>query len=104
MAIAYSQAELALRDGDRQEMLPRCVGCGALIKRGQGVSERCEERRTPLSAAAPRRRGLELHVEPPAPARFRAAPRHKPKACKEPSCRRVFTPTGGRSEFCEVCR
>jgi predicted amidophosphoribosyltransferase len=91
MAIAYSQAELALRFRERQDMLPRCVGCGAPIKRGQGVCADCEKRRAPLGAAASRPR---LHAEPALPARIRATPRYKPKPCKEPSCRQVFTPTG----------
>jgi hypothetical protein len=28
----------------------------------------------------------------------------KPKLCKEPSCRQLFTPTASRNDFCEDCR
>jgi hypothetical protein len=100
-AVAYTQAELALRFRERQDMLPRCVGCGAPIKPGQGVCADCKRRRAPLGAAAS---PTTTHAAPSTPARVRATPRYKPKPCKEPSCRKLFTPTGGRSEYCEDCR
>jgi hypothetical protein len=103
MAAALTQAELALRFRERQNMLPHCAACGVRIRRGDGVCTTCGETRTPRTVAPLRRSTTPLTVEPGVHI-HRAKLTFKPKPCKEPSCRKLFTPTGGRSEYCEDCR
>lgn len=76
----------------REQLLPsieagqlRCQGCARGVDPAKRFCEACARAREPQRGTA-------------------AAPKYKPKQCKEPTCHQWFQPTGPRSEYCERCR